>query len=374
MKNKDFDFDKQDMDNIILQDMENIYARDLSYDVLRGKSILITGATGMLASYVVYFLLWLNERHDYKIKIIALVRNQEKCRMRFGKYMDKEYFSVREDDICTPLQIDGSIDYIIHAASLASPQYYGRCPVEVAAPNVLGTYHLLQLAREKQSQGVLFFSSGDIYGEMPADIGAFIEDEKGKMDPLAPHSCYGESKRMGENFCVSFAREYGVPARIVRIGHTYAPTMDVENDPRVFASFMKCLIANEDIVMLSDGRAMRPFCYVADAVAAFFLVLLKGKNGEAYNVCNDQQLLSILELAEILVSLMPEKNLKVVRKHRSENDFYMENVINKANCPSSEKLRSLGWEIQFGVRSGFLRVLQYFQKNEMLQDNIGRDC
>lgn len=350
-------------DNIIIQDMENIYGRDLPYSQLQGKSILVTGATGMLASYVVYFLIWLNEYKQYDINIIVLVRSKEKCGNRFGEYAAKPYFHMCVDDICKPLQMENDIDYIIHAASLASPQYYGVCPVEVAAPNVLGTYNLLQLAKEKNVSSFLYFSSGDVYGAMPQGTGAFSEETLGAMDPLAEHSCYGESKRMGETWCASFAREYAVPVKIARIGHTYSPTMDVENDPRVFASFMKCILARNDIVMHSDGSAMRPFCYVADAVAAFFLILLNGENGEAYNVCNDQQFISVAELAKVLVSLELGKNLQVVCQKRKLDDNYMENFINKANCPSADKLRKLGWKCDYDVYEGFKRVLEHFKKN-----------
>ena len=318
----------------------------------------------MLASYLVYYLIWLNEMQDARIRIIALVRSTKKGNRRFGSYLFAPYFSMRMDNICAPLNIDEPVDYIIHAASLASPQYYGPNPVEVSGPNVLGTYYLLQLARQKSVKGFLFFSTGDIYGKMPQDIGNFSEEQIGIMDPLDAHSCYGESKRMGENWCASFAREYHVPTRSVRITHTYAPTMDVEHDPRVFASFMKCLMNHQDIIMLSDGTAKRPFCYIADAVAAFLLILLKGENGQAYNMSNEHEFLSIGELAEILVTLEPEKHLQVVRKQRTSNDVYMENKANRGNCSSSAKLRALGWTCEYDVRRGFSQVLRYLTENQ----------
>lgn len=258
---------------VIQRDMENIFQRDIPVNQLFGRTVLITGATGMLASYLVYYLIWLNEVKTAGIRIIACVRSPQKCRRVFGSYVDASYFTMLTDDIYQPLRVDGAVDYIIHAASLASPQYYGPNPVEVSAPNVLGTYYLLQLARNKSVKGFLYFSTGDVYGKMPTDAGHFMETQLGIMDPLEAHSCYGESKKMGENWCVSFAREYGVPTRMVRISHTYGPTMDVEHDPRVFSSFMKCLLEKRDIVMLSDGTAKRPFCYAADAVAAFLLIL-----------------------------------------------------------------------------------------------------
>ena len=349
-------------DNIITADMEDIFQRDIPIQELCGKTILISGATGMLASYVVYFLIWLNENKQANINIIALARNLKKCQERFGQYLERDYFYLRMDNILEPIGIEDDIDYIIHAASLASPQYYGPKPVDVAAPNVIGTYNLLELARHKRVKRFLFFSSGDVYGKMPIGIGIFSEKEMGTTDPLAPHSCYGESKRMGETFCVSYFRQYGVPAIIARIGHTYGPTMDIYSDPRVFASFMKNIYEGHDIVMRSDGRAKRPFCYITDAVAAYLLMLLRGESGNAYNVCNTDQFISINELAEVMVNIRKDVNLQVVHENMNVAKNYMENTDNIANYASSAKLKLLGWECHIDVKDGFGRVYNYLKR------------
>lgn len=351
---------------VIMQDMENIYSRNIPVDQLYHKSILISGATGMLASYVCYYLIWLNEVKQANITILVLVRNLEKCQQVFGTYVNRNYFHIYTDSLAKELNISESVDYIIHAASLASPQYYRDNPVEVVLPNAVGTYHLLELARKKQVKSFLYFSTGDIYGKMPDDTGEFSEEQTGVLNPLDEHSCYSGSKRMGEIWCVSYAREYDVPAKIARIGHTYAPTMDVDKDPRVFASFMKCLLEKRDIVMLSDGKAKRPFCYIVDAIAGYLLILLEGKNGEAYNVVNTNQFLSISELADKLVALVPEQKLKVIRQERIESDAYMENNTNRQNLISAKKLQKLGWKCQYDVLNGFSQVLRYlrgFQRN-----------
>lgn len=351
--------------DIIEHDMQDIYSRNLEWRKLQGKTVLITGATGMLASYVVFFLVYLNERYGLDMHFVLMVRNLQKCRQRFGIYVDKAYVHVITSDINQPLTYDKKVDFIIHAASLASPQYYGKMPVEVAAPNVIGTYYLLKFAQEQNVSSFLFFSSGDIYGEMPVGMGNITEDMGGVMDPLAVHSCYGESKRMGETWCAAFAREHHVPVSIVRIGHTYGPTMDVENDPRVFAAFMKCIYHGQDITMLSDGTAKRPFCYIADAVAAFMLILLRGERGAAYNMCNSAEFLSMSELAAIMINLRPELELKIIKKQRASNVEYVENTGNKANKPIETKLKSLGWECHYDSRRGFRNVLDYLLANKV---------
>ena len=346
---------------VIEEDMQDICRRNDVWQRLRHRTVLITGAAGMLASYAVFFLLYLNEFHGADIHIVAQVRNGEKARRRFGKYVQKEYFSLVRHDLCEPWTWDGDLDYIIHAAGLASPQYYATVPVEVAEPNAIGTYYLLQLAREKAVKGFLFFSSGDVYGKFCTPVEEIREEDFGSLNPLELHSCYGESKRMAETWCRLFFVEHGVPAKIARIAHTYAPTMDVVNDPRVFSSFMKCVQKGEDIVMHSDGSACRPFCYIADATAAFFLVLLQGKAGEAYNVANDEAFLSIYELAELMVGLRPELGLNVICEKRKNGD-YLEDKVNHANRPVSDKLRMLGWQCRYDAREGFGRVWRCLQE------------
>ena len=345
---------------VIEADMRDIYDRDIPWCVLQRHTVLVTGATGMLASYLIFFLIYLNEYHRADIRIIVQVRSREKAMARFGKYARKDYFLIVTHDLCTPWDVKEDIHYIIHAASLASPQYYGTIPVEVAAPNAIGTYHLLSLAHRQRVKAFLFFSSGDVYGLIRSDTGNITENDFGAMDPLALHSCYGESKRMAETWCRLFYTEYQVPAKIARIAHTYAPTMDLDQDPRVFASFMKCIRDGHDIVMHSDGSACRPFAYITDAVAGFFFILLCGQPGEAYNVANDKAFLSIYELAQIMTCLRPELRLRVVCESR--DGTYLENVLNRANRPVADKLRALGWTCHFGVEEGFQRVWDYLQE------------
>lgn len=344
------------MQEVVRQDLDEIFKRDIPWEDLRGKTVLITGAYGMLASYVTFLLLYLNEVHGFDIQIKAYVRSEEKCRKRFGSFVDKPYFTVCRDPLTEPVRVAGNVDYIIHAASLASPQYYDVCPVEVLEPNAIGTYHLLKLAAEKQVKGFLLFSTGDVYGAVK-NADAIREDTLGALNPLDIHSCYGESKRMAETMGRAFCHQFGVPFKSVRIWHTYGPTMDIDRDPRVFASFVKDIVQKRDIVMKSDGLAKRSFCYIADAVAGYFTVLLKGQAGEAYNVCNSREFLSIRELAELMTGLRPELGLKVIRKERPRDEHYLENTAANFIPPSGEKLEALGWQPVYSAEAGFGRVL-----------------
>ncbi len=347
---------------IIKEDLEDIYRRNIPWECLNNKTVMITGAYGMLASYLMFMLIYLNECKGMKIDVIAAVRSKEKFEKRFGNIERYNYIRLYTQDINKEIMIEEKIDYIIHAASLASPQYYSVCPIEVLTPNVIANYYLLQLAEKKKVEGYLLFSTGDIYGVVDK-ASKIKESDMGTMDTLDIHNCYSESKRMAETMCKAWYWQKKVPTRIVRIWHTYAPTMDTEGDPRVFASFVNDIVSNRDIVMKSDGSAKRSFCYIADAVAGYFLVLLCGADGEAYNVCNTQEFYSISQLAEILTSIYPEKNLKVIRKEREITEAYTENSVANYVPPDNEKLKLLGWEARYSVKEGFKRVLDSISKD-----------
>lgn len=346
-------------EKIILEDLKDIYGCDIPWEKLRDTEVLITGAYGMLASYMMYMLIFLNETQNMNIKIIALVRSKEKFYKRFKKHAKREYIRLFLDPLDEKIDISQRIDYIIHAASFASPQYYSVCPVDVLKPNSIGTYHLLELAREKKVNAFLLFSTGDIYGVVK-DGNAVSEGSMGTLDPLDVHSCYSESKRMAETTCKSYQHQFDVPVKIARIWHTYGPTMDIENDPRVFSSFVKNVVKRENIIMKSEGKQKRSFCYIADATAGFFYILLSGIAGEAYNICNTEQFVSIRTLAETIADLRPEYHIDVVRKNRDADEDYTENTSVGELAPDNRKLIDLGWEPRYRIREGFDRVLRFF--------------
>lgn len=346
---------------IIAEDMADIYSRNDDYSWLDNSSVLVTGAYGMLASYLAYFMIFLCENNYVSnLHIVAQGRNENKMKDRFGRYFDKEYFEYVSDDICEPINYKGKIDYVIHAASLASPQYYGTNPVDVLKPNSLGTYYLLELAKEKSVKSFLFFSSGDVYGYLPEREEMYTEEDCGKIDSMNLRSCYGESKRMGENMCVSFFNQFGVPAKVVRIAHTYGPTLDLINDKRMFAEFVKNIVNDEDIEMKSDGMAERMLCYIADATDAFLKILKYGENGKAYNMYNNSNPVKIKDLAEMLVGLYPEKKLKVKYCFREEKDSYVESPVKKSPVMSTEALELLGWNSKYDLKNGFSRTILCF--------------
>jgi UDP-glucuronate decarboxylase len=344
---------------VVTEDLKGIVGYDLNWQALAGKTVLISGANGFLPAYLVETLLYLNDsRRQEPVRVIAVVRNRAKAMLRFPDCADRVDFQLIVQDICQPLEIAGEVDYIIHAASQASPKFYGTDPVGTLSANILGTYNLLELARVKKVESFLFFSSGEVYGEVAADQIPTREDVYGCVNPLDVRSCYAESKRMGENMCVSWHHQHGVPAKIVRPFHTYGPGLSLD-DGRVFADFVSDIVHGRNIVIQSDGSASRAFCYLSDATLGFFLVLLQGRNAEAYNVGNDRGELTILELANLMVGLFPEKGLRLVRQGEATAAGYLKSGITR-NCPDISKIRSLGWNPTVTVAEGFARTVKSF--------------
>ena len=344
---------------IVEADLSVIISAALDWESFAGKTILISGANGFLPAYIVESLLFLNETAQYQpVKVIALVRNKERAWDRFSFYRGRSDLDLIAQDVCNPIDVDGPVDFIIHAASQASPKYYGKDPVGTLSANIIGTYNLLELAREKGSEAFLFFSSGEVYGEVNEHNIPTKENVYGYVDPMNVRSCYAESKRMGENMCVSWFHQYDIPTKVVRPFHTYGPCMRLD-DGRVFADFVSDVVNGNNIIMHSDGLGTRAFCYLSDATIGFIKVLLDGINGEAYNVGNDNGEISIRDLAYMIANLFPGKNIKVLKNSDVQKQGYIKSQINRA-CPDKTKMRNLGWKPQINLQEGFTRTIQSY--------------
>lgn len=344
------------MNKIIRDDIAEII-KDTDLSKLNHSTILLSGPTGMLGKYILYTLLEIMERAD--LHLILIARNLDKVNACLGEYFTSPRIKIIISDLSEPFTIKEHIDYIIHVASLASPQFYETQPVDVIVPNIIGTYHLLMLAKQHQVKNFLFFSSSEIYGKISCDQN-YNEAELGILDPHTIRNCYAESKRMGENLCVSFGKQYGLHTNAVRIYHTYGPTMDIIHDHRAFSEFVSCVVNGEDIIIKSDGKAKRPFCYISDATKAFFLILLKGKFGEVYNMCNDQDYISINDFAAILAEIRPDKGIAVIHGQRNPEDQYSVKQDENDVTADSTKLLTLGWKIKVDIHEGLERTVNSF--------------
>lgn len=345
---------------ILYEDFERLYDLGVNYKVLNNKTIYITGSTGMIASYLILFLIYLNENRNIKINIIANCRNKDKAKAIFGNYIENDYFKLDIRDVINDIDIIDDCNYVIHSASLASPQFYGDKPVETMLPNIIGTYKLLEYFKNKKIESFLFFSSGAIYGKSNNDNKIITEETYGEFDFLKNGTIYGESKRCGEALCKMYYNEYGIPTKSIRITHTFGPTINYNNDSRSFSEFIKNIINNEDIVLKSDGKAKRAYSYLSDTVDGVFRVLLLGKNGESYNICNNNNLISIESLAFKLAKLYEKNNIKVIKKERYDLR-YSKTITNDDVIIDTSKIEELGWKAKINIEECFERTIDFIQ-------------
>lgn len=345
--------------SIIQSDLRYITEANLPWELFRNKTILISGASGFLPSYMVETFLYLNETKQFNIRILGLVRNIGKAHERFLRHKGNKNLIFISQDVCDKIKIDENIDFIIHAASQATPKIFFKDPVGTITPNVIGTSNLLNLAAEKKVECFLFFSTSGVYGYVDEESYPIKEDCFGYLDPMDLASCYLESKRMGETMCVSWMHQYGVPVKIIRPAITYGPGLKLD-DGRSFADFISNIINNRDIELFSDGKAIRNFCYLADAILGFFTVMLKGKVGEAYNIATDQEI-SIIDLARLLVEkVFPERKLKIIMKKDASKNYLRMNF--PRTTVDITKAKELGWKLNFSLEEGFKRTVRSFEE------------
>lgn len=345
---------------IVNEDIETILASVPSWEHFSGQCVLVTGANGFLGNYFVRTLLALNNRGVLRspVSVIAGVRNLQKGRDRFSDALGSPELSLLQLDLANiTIPRLGQVDYVIHAASPASPKYYGIDPVGTLLPNTVGTAALLAATQASGLKGFLFVSSSEVYGNADSS-NALSESTPGLIDPTNIRSCYGESKRMGETMCVAWAKQYAIPSYIVRPFHTYGPGLH-RGDGRVFADFVFNVIDGENIVIHGDGRTRRAFCYVSDAVSGIFTVLWNGEVAGAYNVANPSGECAIEELADIIVGLFPERQLQVQRLRNSHTEGYIPSCYDRV-MPDINKLVGLGWAPKVAPTDGFKRTIKAY--------------
>jgi nucleoside-diphosphate-sugar epimerase len=339
------------------EDIAQTLSADLPWEEFDGRTILVAGANGFLPAAMVETLLTLALRGKApRLKVIALVRSRENALRRFAAHLGHPTLSIKIADVSQPIDVDGPVDMIVHAASQASPRFYGVDPVGTALPNVVGTNNLLDLARKKQTSRFLYFSSSEVYGAFDGRREPIRETDFGALDPATLRVCYAESKRLGETLCIAYAAQHGVACVIARPFHTYGPGMRLD-DGRVFADFVRDMVEGRDIVLNSDGSAERAFCYLADATRAFFTLLLKGESGRAYNVGNSRAVVSIRDLAKTLVEFYPERGLRA--RFAPPAEGYLASRVARL-APDTARLEALGWRPETSVADGFRRTIEIY--------------
>jgi UDP-glucuronate decarboxylase len=342
-------------------DLDLIY-RGLKKEVklLEGKTLLISGGSGFLGNYFNATIYLLNKKYLKKpCHVISIDNYITGTRKNFIADLEKDKnFTFLHHDVRLPLNINQKIDYIIHAAGLASPVYYKKYPLETIESAILGAKNLLELARVSKTKSFLFFSSSEIYGDPEPQSVPTPETYHGKVSSIGPRACYDESKRLAETFCITYNQVYGVPIKIVRPFNVYGPGMKYD-DRRVIPTFLYEGLRGHNLPVHDRGVQTRTFCYISDAIIGFFKVLLKGRNGEVYNIGNDKPELGMYELAVIISGLL--KNNVQPRRKSYPKDYPAGEP--QRRCPDITKAkRELEFKPQIDLDEGLSRTIRWFKK------------
>lgn len=348
-------------DRILQEDLEIIASKGLPSEELRGASVLVTGATGLVGSQLVKALACINRVHSAGMTVLAMVRSTEKAERIFGKLLDRDDVKLVIGDVTTPyteyISNDTAVDYVIHTASVTTSKIMVTKPVETINTAMSGTNNILDLARAKGAKSVIYVSSMEVYGSFTAENGEspyIREDDLGYIDPLKVRSNYPESKRMCENMCIAYSSEYGLPVKIARLSQTFGAGI-LPGENRVFAQFAKSAVKGEDIVLHTKGLSDGNYCYTRDTVEAMLLLLVKGKNGEAYNIANENNHTTIAAMAEMVAEKIGGGRIKVVFDIPKENLFGYAADTKMKLC--SEKIQSLGWKPSVDLEEAYTRMI-----------------
>ena len=336
---------------LLIEELDQIAALNLPYGAFRDRVIAVTGATGLVGSYLMRALDAVNRAHGLNLRLIALCRDPEAAKSRLAGIQSLACLLY---DARRPIEADFSADYLVHAASNAHPLAFSSDPVGTMQANLLGTMHLLELLRRTGGR-LLLCSTGEIYGESP-NRESFGEHSFGSVDPMRARSCYPESKRAAETLCASYVQQYGVDALAARLTYTYGPTITSQNS-RADAQFLRCALEGRDIVMKSAGSQLRSYCYAADTASALIALLLKGARGEAYNVATPDCNVSIRDYTATLAELAGVK-LTFDLPPEAEQQGY--SAVTRAVL-NPEKLMALGWRARYGLREGLEHTLKISQ-------------
>ncbi|MDR0942395.1 MAG: CDP-glycerol glycerophosphotransferase family protein [Holosporales bacterium] len=342
---------------IVEQDIIDIYnCGFINWNDFKGKSVLITGATGLIGSQLTCSLVYANEQANLNIKLILLTRSKRKARFFFEKTFKHTKVAFLKQDITKKIRCGKKIDYIIHCANNTSSESFVKTPIETIETIVNGTKNILEFAVKKRVKGVVYLSSMEVYGQINSEK-EIKEDEYGYIDISNPRSSYSEGKRLAECLCNSYCREFNCPVKIARLAQVIGANADY-NDTRVVYQFARSIIEKKDIVLYTSGDTVRSYCYITDAVTAILTILLKGQSGETYNVANDESY-SIKEVAKMLTDRYIDSSLRFELRNAG---YYPPDTFLKLNI---SKIKNLGWLPSIHLKVMLSHVIDSFFRQKL---------
>jgi dTDP-glucose 4,6-dehydratase/UDP-glucuronate decarboxylase len=328
---------------------------------LAGTSFLVTGGSGFLCSYLLETIAYLNDTvWDVPCRLISVDNLRSGVAARVAHLADRPEFRFVSHDVSQPLHLDEPVNWIVHGAGIASPTFYRKYPLETVDVNVSGTRQMLDLARDGGVRSLLYISTSEIYGDPDAVSIPTPENYRGNVSCNGPRACYDESKRMAEALCGIYRGLYRVPVKVIRPFNVYGPGQRLD-DRRIVPDLISAALDRRPLVLYSDGRATRSFCYISDAIRALFLILLSDADGEAFNVGSDEREISIGDFARELAEAAGPPPLPVVHQSSEDPQYLTDNP--QRRCPDLTKLRNrFRWQPRVGLREGLRRTLLSYRE------------
>lgn len=339
---------------LIIEDLKFVMDLKLPWHKLRSKTVMLSGATGLIGSFFIDVILEKNITNNLNCTIYALGRNNQRAADRFSKHADDPHLIFVPYDINNPLQINcvETIDYVLHLASNTHPMLYATDPIGTITTNIIGLQNMLEFAVEHNASRFLFASSNEIYGENKGDVEFFDENYCGYINCNTLRAGYPESKRCGEALCQAYKAQKDLDVVIARITRSYGPTMSM-SDTKAVSQFIKKCISGENIVLKSEGNQYYSYTYMADSVSGMLHILLNGENGEVYNIADESGDIRLKDLATNIASI---NNKKVVYEFPDEIETTGYSKATKARLDGT-KLRKLGWIPKYDIKSGIERTV-----------------
>lgn len=341
-----------------MNDLLQAVNEELPWIKLQNKSIMLSGATGLIGSFLVDVILEKNLTDNLNCTVYALGRNERKAKQRFIRYSDDPHFVFIQYDVNLPFSYDGidHVDYILHLAANTHPMLYSTDPIGTITTNLIGLQNLLEFAVEKNALRFIFASSNEIYGENRGDTEMFDEDYCGYINCNSLRAGYPESKRCGEALCQAYIAQKGLDVVVARLTRSYGPTM-IMSDSKAISQFIKKCIAGEDIVLKSKGTQYYSYTYMYDAVTGLLWLLMNADNGEAYNISDENSDIMLKDLASIIAGI---KCKQVVYEIPDEVEAAGYSKATKARL-SGNKLKSLGWKPRYDIKNGIERTVRILE-------------
>lgn len=340
------------------EDIRKVSNLELEWNRLKNKSIMISGASGMIGSFLIDLLMYMNKEKNLNCTILALGRNFEKAKIRFKLHWNSKYFKFIVCDINKGIVLeDKKVDYIFHAASNTHPVEYATDPIGTITTNIIGTYNLLEFATVSDTKRFIFASSVEVYGENRGDIDKYDEKYCGYIDSNTLRAGYPESKRAGEALCQAYIKQRGLDIVIPRLSRTFGPTMQM-SDTKAISQFIKNSVEEKDIIIKSKGNQLYSYNYVADVITGILICLFNGECGEAYNISDNDSDITLKELA-ILLAEYTNKKVAFESPNSVESSGYSK--ATKAIMDSS-KLISIGWKPIYNIKDGLIRTVNILKE------------